>query len=152
MKKRLRMIEELPPRLGLHFDISPSTCSLRAYLYVPSRMGADRRHRRHASNIKDEWLLPRIKKDMSELHEDDFMIAQAPGNEILVGRSLRESKEIYGVPDAPRSALPIDAGVTTERGTCCLRISTPISSRARSQPSGALSGPMRRASMSARRE
>jgi N-acyl-D-aspartate/D-glutamate deacylase len=56
------------------------------------------------TNINDEWLLPRIKKDIPALDENELVIAQAPGNEILVGRSLAEIKDIYEVDDG-RDAL-----------------------------------------------
>ncbi|HUC31182.1 MAG TPA: amidohydrolase family protein, partial [Candidatus Paceibacterota bacterium] len=39
------------------------------------------------------------KKDIRPPDEDNFIIAQAPGNEILVGRSLREIKAMYEVDD-----------------------------------------------------
>jgi N-acyl-D-aspartate/D-glutamate deacylase len=103
-EEALAMIEELPPHVDLHFDISPSTSSLAPiYTFLPEwvqtgGLGV------MTANINDEWLLPRIKRDMPEFNEDDLIIAQAPGNDILVGRSLREIKEIYEVQDG-RDAL-----------------------------------------------
>ena len=103
-EEALAMIEELPAHIDLHFDISPSTSSsVPIYTFLPEwvqtgGLGV------MTANINDEWLLPRIKRDMPNFNEDDLTIAQAPGNEILVGRSLREIEDIYEVEDG-RDAL-----------------------------------------------
>jgi N-acyl-D-amino-acid deacylase len=103
-EEALALIEDLPPEVDLHFDISPSANSLMPiYTFLPDwiqtgGIGV------MTTNINDEWLMPRIKKDISALDEDHFFIAQAPGNDILVGRSLREIREIYEVEDS-RDAL-----------------------------------------------
>lgn len=103
-QEALALIEALPEDIDLHFDISPSASSLvPIYIFLPEwaqngGIGVMQ------ANIQDEWLLPRIKKDIAPIKEDDFVIAQAPGNDILVGRSLREVREIYEVDDS-RDAL-----------------------------------------------
>ncbi len=56
------------------------------------------------ANIKDTWLLPRIRKDLALLDEDGFVIAHAPGNGFLVGKTLHAVREMYGLDD-PRDAL-----------------------------------------------
>jgi len=56
------------------------------------------------TSIKDEWLLPRIKKDIPKLDENNFIVAQAPGSEFLVGKSLKEIGEMYEMKDS-RDAL-----------------------------------------------
>ncbi len=100
----LALIEELPADVDLHFDISPSTSSLMPiYTFLPewAQTGG---LKVMAANIQDEWLLPRIIKDIPPLDERNFIIAQAPGNDILVGRSLKEVREMYEVKDS-RDAL-----------------------------------------------
>lgn len=99
-EEALALIEALPPEINLHFDISPSTSSLvPLYTFLPEWAQTGGVGVMEPS-INDPWLLPRIKKDIPLIDEDNFIIAQASGNEILVGRSLREIKEIYGVDDA----------------------------------------------------
>ncbi len=98
-EEALVLINDLPPEIDLRFDISPSANSLLPiYTFLPEwvQNGGLAVMRQ---NINDEWLLPRIKKDIPDIDEDHFIIAQAPGNEILVGRSLREIKDIYEVDD-----------------------------------------------------
>ncbi|HUC01723.1 MAG TPA: amidohydrolase family protein [Candidatus Paceibacterota bacterium] len=100
----LALINDLPKDVDLHFDISPSTSSLMPiYTFLPEwaqNGGIDVMR----ANIQDEWLAPRIKKDIAPLDEDNLIIAQAPGNEILVGRTLAEIRDIYEVDDS-RDAL-----------------------------------------------
>lgn len=103
-QEALALIEELPAGVDLRFDIYPSTSSLvPLYTFLPEWVqtgGIDVM----VANTKDEWLLPRIKKDIPTLDEDHFIVAQAPGNDFLVGKSLREVKDIYGSKDS-RDAL-----------------------------------------------
>jgi N-acyl-D-aspartate/D-glutamate deacylase len=103
-EEALMLINDLPPELDLHFDIAPSTSSLvPIYTFLPEWIqtgGVDIM----AESIKDEWLLPRIKKDIPPLDENNFIVAQAPGSEFLVGKSLREIGEMYEMNDS-RDAL-----------------------------------------------
>ncbi len=103
-EEALALINDVPPEVDLHFDIAPSTNSLTPiYTFLPEWvqtggvgvMGV---------NIKDEWLLPRIKKDIPKLDENNFIVAQAPGSEFLVGKSLKEIREMYEMKDS-RDAL-----------------------------------------------
>ena len=103
-EEALALIEDLPPGIDLHFDISPSSSSLvPIYTFLPEWAQTGGFHVMEA-NINDEWLLPRIKKEISDLDENNFIIAHAPGNNILVGRSLKEIKDMYEVNDS-RDAL-----------------------------------------------
>jgi N-acyl-D-amino-acid deacylase len=90
----LQMIEDLPGDVDLDFDIYPSPHSLvPIYTFLPEWAqtgGLDIM----AMNIGDEWLSPRIKKDMRKIDDNDF----------LVGKSLKQIKDIYEVSDE-RDAL-----------------------------------------------
>jgi N-acyl-D-aspartate/D-glutamate deacylase len=91
--------------VDLHFDISPSTSPLvPIYTFLPEWVQTGGISVMQA-NIKDEWLLPRIRKDIPHLDEDHFIIAQSTGNESLVGKSLREIKEIYGLDNSTDALL-----------------------------------------------
>lgn len=95
----LALIDALPNDVDLRFDLSPSPNSLTPiYTFLPEWAQTGGIAVMQA-NINDQWLLPRIKKDIPELDADNFFIAQAPGNEILVGRTLTEIKEIYEIDD-----------------------------------------------------
>jgi len=103
-EEALALVNDLPPDVDLHFDISPSLQSLvPIYTFLPNWVQSGGIEVMRA-NIKDEWLLPRIKKDIPPLEENNFIVAQAPGNEILVGKSLKEIREMYEVHD-DRDAL-----------------------------------------------
>ncbi len=103
-EEALALVNDLPPEIDLHFDIAPSTSSLvpiRTFLPEWAQAGGVGVM---VANIKDEWLLPRIKKDIPKLDENNFIIAQAPGSEFLVGKSLKEVREMYEMKDG-RDAL-----------------------------------------------
>jgi N-acyl-D-aspartate/D-glutamate deacylase len=103
-EEALALINDLPPEVDLHFDIAPSTSSLTPiYTFLPEWAqtgGVDVM----VASIKDEWLLPRIKKDILKLDKNNFIVAQAPGSEFLVGKSLKEIGEMYEIKDS-RDAL-----------------------------------------------
>ncbi len=56
------------------------------------------------TNVKDEWFRTRIRKDLAAIDEDDFTIANAPGNDFLVGKTLHDIRTMYALAD-PRDAL-----------------------------------------------
>lgn len=111
-EKALEMIEMLPPETDLHFDMYPfDTLLLPFYTFLPPwvRMGG---FEVMLANISEEWLMPKITKDMEPIDEKRFTIAQAPGSEFLVGKSLADLRSLYGVKDG-REAL-IKLMVTTK--------------------------------------
>ncbi len=105
----LAEIESLPANMEFRFDAHPFADSLLPiYTFLPEwaqngGIGV------MVANVNDQWLLTRIKKDMSELDEDHFIIAQAPGNEFLVGKTLRELGVTYGTGDARDAVLKLMA-------------------------------------------
>jgi N-acyl-D-amino-acid deacylase len=111
-KEALAIINGLPASTDLRFDVYPFDRSLvPIYTFLPQwaqNGGLDVM----LTNVNDEWLVARIRKDMPQINEDNFVIAQAPGNDFLVGKSLREVREMYGMQDA-RDAL-IKLMATTE--------------------------------------
>ena len=107
----LDLIEALPPEVDFHFDIYPSSSSLLpVYVFLPlwvQNGGIDVM----LANINDQWLLPRIIKDMPQFDEEHFIIAQAPGSEFLVGKSLRDIKLMFGVADGREAVIRLMAAV-----------------------------------------
>ncbi len=103
-EEALTLVNDLPPEVDLHFDISPSTSSLvPLYTFLPEWAQTGGVAVMNAT-INDEWLFPRIKKEMPQFDENNFFITHAPGSEFLVGRSLQEIKALYEVDDS-RDAL-----------------------------------------------
>jgi len=149
-EEALALINDLPAEVDLRFDISPSPNSLMPiYTYLPEWVQTGGIAVMQA-NIKDEWLLPRIKKDIPELDEDNFIIAEASGNESLVGKSLREIKDIYEVKDSRDAllrlmqALELKGSVlykNLDPGLIAKAITSPRSLIASNAPSVAASAP-----------
>ena len=100
-------IEALPADVDFHFDIYPfDALLLPFYTFLPDwvRMGGF--EVMHA-NIQEEWLLPKIKKEMEPIEDSRFTVAQAPGNDFLVGKTLRDLKEMYGLQDGREALLKL---------------------------------------------
>ena len=116
----LAAIDVLPKEIDLNFDIYPSTETLvPLYTFLPEWTqtgGAEIM----VANVKDEWFVSRLHKDTQPLDEDAFVVAQATGNDILVGKSLRELRDMYGVKDA-RQALVKLMAATNLRATILYR-------------------------------
>jgi N-acyl-D-amino-acid deacylase len=111
-ERSLALIDNLSAEYNLNFDIYPfDTLMVPFYTFLPDwvRMGG---FEVILANIQEEWLVPKMIKDMERLDEEEFIIAQAPDNDFLVGKSLRDIREMYGSKD-PREAL-IKLMVTTK--------------------------------------
>jgi N-acyl-D-amino-acid deacylase len=106
-ERALAMIEALPPAIDLHFDIYPfDDLLLPFYTFLPDwvRMGG---FEIMLANIQEEWLLPKIKKEMAPIAGERFVVAQAPGNDFLVGKSLDDLQDMYGVNDGREALLKL---------------------------------------------
>jgi N-acyl-D-amino-acid deacylase len=114
-EKGLKKIEDLPKEMDFHFDVYPfGTSVLALYTFLPLWVRSGGREVMLA-NLKDEWMQPRIVKDMPKMNPWDFTIAQAPGNDYLVGRTLHDLVNIFDMPDY-RDALLKLMMVTELRG------------------------------------
>lgn len=106
-ERALEEIAELPSDSGFHFDLYPfSTSVLALYTFLPlwAQSGGMEGMVR---NVHDEWLQPRILKELPKVRPVDFVIAQAPENEALVGRSLRDFAEMYSLRDERRALMKL---------------------------------------------
>lgn len=106
-EKALAAIEALPADTNFHFDIYPfDTLLLPFYTFLPEwvRLG---NFEVMFANIRQEWLLPKILRDMEPLVGDAFTVAQAPGNDFLVGKTLDELREMYAVKDGREALLKL---------------------------------------------
>ncbi len=130
----LAAIEALPPEIDLHFDIYPSPHSLLPiYTFLPlwaQSGGVDVMF----ANVKDEWYRTRIRKDMPKFDEEHFVIAQAPGNDFLVGKSLHEVKEMYGLKDGRDALLRLMATMGMRGGIFYRNLSERLIKRAIKSP------------------
>ncbi|HEX4104157.1 MAG TPA: amidohydrolase family protein [Candidatus Paceibacterota bacterium] len=120
-EKALGEIEALPAEQNFHFDLYPfDELLLPLYTFLPvwtQNGGLETM----LANIKDDWLTDRIKKDMDPPAENDFLVAQAPGNEIFVGKSLRDIKEMYDLKDGHDALIKL-MRATELRGTVLYKV------------------------------
>ncbi len=120
-KNALAEIASLPDTLDFHFDVYPYAESILAlYTFLPlwARTGG---REVMLANLRDAWMRPRIEKDIPEINSEEFIVAQAPGaNDFLVGKTLQELIDMYGVNDY-REALVSLMLVTELKGTVFYR-------------------------------
>lgn len=125
----LQKIENLPKGFNFHFDMYPfDTSVLPLYTFLPvwvQNGGADVM----VSNISDTWLQQRIMKDLPVFDPHDFKVAWAVGDYSLIGRSLKELMDIYGISDS-REALMKLMNVTKLKASIFYRnISAPLTKK-----------------------
>lgn len=126
----LAAIEALPHDVDLHFDIYPSANSLLPiYTFLPlwAQNGGVAVM---LANVKDEWFAARIKKEMPPLDEEHFVIAQAPGSDFLVGKSLKDVKEIYGMKDGREALVKLMVTMNMRGGILYRNLASNLSQRA----------------------
>lgn len=94
----LKSIGDLSQETDLHFDVYPFDVSILAlYTFLPQWVQSGGKDVMLA-NLKDEWLQTKIEKDLPEFDPAKFVVASAPGNEHLVGHSLKDLEGVYNVP------------------------------------------------------
>ena len=114
-EKALAAIEALPADVDFHFDIYPfDSLLLPFYTFLPDwvRTGS---FEVMLANVEQDWLAPKIIREMEPIDAVRFTIAQAPGNDFLVGKSLEDLKMIYGIADSREALIKLMAA-TKMRG------------------------------------
>jgi N-acyl-D-amino-acid deacylase len=133
-EEALALINDLPAEINLRFDAYPfATSLLPIYTFLPlwaQNGGVEVM----MTNIKDAWLLSRIKKDMPPIAEDDFLIATAAGNDFLVGKSLREIKQMYGLRDGRDALLKLMTTLNMKGSVLYKNINDAVALRAIASP------------------
>ncbi len=115
-ERALQSIEALPQGFDFRFDVYPSLSTMNPiYTFLP-RWAQDGGYDVMLANLKDPWLTGKMIKDMPPIDEANFFVAQAPGGEFLVGKSLTEIKQLYNLSDG-REALLRLMSVLSMRGT-----------------------------------
>jgi N-acyl-D-aspartate/D-glutamate deacylase len=133
-EKALALVNDLPADIDLRFDVYPSASSLvPIYTFLPlwAQNGGVSVM---LNNTKDEWLLARIKKDMPSIAENDFIIATAPGSDFLVGKSLRDIKQMYGLRDGRDALLKLMAMINMKGSVLYKNINSALALKAIASP------------------
>ncbi len=129
-EKALAKINSLPPETDLRFDIYPSTSMLLPiYTFLPAWAqtgGVDTMF----ANVSDEWYASRIKKDMPQLDEEHFVIAQAPRNDFLVGKTLADVRKIYNLHDGRDALVRLMITMHMRGGILYRNLSAPLIKKA----------------------
>jgi len=93
----LEKAKDLPETLDFHFSLYTSeTRILKLYTFLPIWAQKDDLDVMSLA-LQDDWMKQKIKKDFPEIDPKKFIVAQAPGNDALVGHSLFELKQIFSL-------------------------------------------------------
>ncbi|RJQ29990.1 hypothetical protein C4571_00040 [Candidatus Parcubacteria bacterium] len=93
----IEMIESLPKNSNFHFDIYPHHTTARAlYTFLPA-WAQNGGQEMMVHNIEDEWLRPKIFRELPDVNPDDFIAANVPCDPTLSGKSLKDLGELYGI-------------------------------------------------------
>jgi N-acyl-D-amino-acid deacylase len=106
-EKALATIEALPPSMDVHFDLYPfEELLMPFYMFLPPwiRMGG---LEEMLANLQQDWLRPKILRDMDPIATERFVIAQAPGNDFLVGKTLADLCAMYDIVDGREAFLKL---------------------------------------------
>jgi len=103
----LEKFNRLSPDADFHFDLYPyDTVAAPLYTFLPVWAQNGNLETMNAA-LEDEWQRSKIIKELPELGEEDFVVAQAPKNEALAGLSLKNIKELYGTSDAKETLVKL---------------------------------------------
>lgn len=93
----LEKFEHISSDTDFHFDLYPyDTVVVPLHTFLPIWAQNGNWETMNVS-LEDEWQRSKIIKELPEIREEDFVVAQAPKNDALVGLSLKNIKELYGI-------------------------------------------------------
>ncbi|MBI3588904.1 MAG: hypothetical protein HY093_00615 [Candidatus Liptonbacteria bacterium] len=103
----LRVMNDLPEEVDLHFSLYPSSVRiLKLYAFLPKWAQKDDFEVMRLS-LRDEWLRSKMVKDLPKVDPKNFVVAQAPGNDSLVGYSLADLKKVYSLKTCEETLMKL---------------------------------------------
>ncbi len=96
-KNVLDRIHNLPNADDVQYSVYPfSTRILKLYTFLPAWAQKENLDVMNMS-LQDEWLRSKILKELPAVDPKHFVVAQAPGNEALVGYTLFDLKKMFSL-------------------------------------------------------
>lgn len=122
----LETLEGVGGSADIRFDIYPSEQTLYPlYTFLPPWARSGNNLAGMLANLDDEWMRSKLEKELPHVNPDDFVIAHAPKNDFLVGRSLRDISGMYDIKE-PRSAMIRLMAALRLQGTVLYRSLNPV--------------------------
>jgi N-acyl-D-aspartate/D-glutamate deacylase len=103
----MALLETLPADANFHVDMHPWGGSMIPFYRLLPQWARNGNIEIMAKAVKDEWMAKRIMKELPEFVPEDFMIAEAPGQNILVGETLADFMRNYEMSDAREALLKL---------------------------------------------
>lgn len=106
-EKVLERMAGLPAEMNFHFSLYPSeTRILKLYTFLPVWAQKDDIEIM-ALALEDGWMREKIQKDLPVLDPKKFVVAQAPGNDALVGQSLFDLKKTFSLKNYQETLMKL---------------------------------------------
>lgn len=114
-ERAAKLLDSLPKDSDFHFDLHPWGGSMIPFYQLLPQWAQNGTLEIMAKEVKDEWMAKRIAKELPEFFPEDFVIAEAPGQNILVGETLADFMRQYEITDRRQALLKLMA-MTSLRG------------------------------------
>ncbi|MEK7187745.1 MAG: hypothetical protein AAB691_02775 [Patescibacteria group bacterium] len=103
----LEKLRNLDPASEMYFDLSPFPIRiLPIYYFLPDwakQGGLSEMY----ENLTDDWLRSKVQKEITDIDPEKIIISRADKNDVLVGRSIRDCMELYGVDDYKEALIKV---------------------------------------------
>ena len=114
-KRAAGLLDDLPKDANFHVDMHPWGGSMLPFYRLLPHWAQTGTLAIMAKSVKDEWLSKRILKELPYFAPPDFVVAEAPGENILVGETLEGFMQKFEIKDAREALLKLLA-LTNLRG------------------------------------
>jgi N-acyl-D-amino-acid deacylase len=103
----LEKMREVPDARAVYFDIYPFDMSVVPLSTLLPAWAQDGNAEAMVQNLADAWKRKRVLKELAEYGDTDVVVAAAPYNPTLVGKSLGNIKALYSAPTGAEALLAL---------------------------------------------
>lgn len=106
-ERAVEFLDALPQDADFHVDMHPWGGSMIPFYRLLPQWAQNGNLEIMTKGVQDEWLAKRILKELPEFAPEDFVIAEAPGQNILTGETLASFMQKYEIPDQRQALLKL---------------------------------------------
>jgi N-acyl-D-amino-acid deacylase len=105
--KAIELLNALPADADFHVGIHPLGGSMIPFYRLLPQWARTGTLEIMAKGVRDEWLARRIVKELPEFDPQEFVIAEASRQNILVGETLEDFMKMYEIKDSRQGLLKL---------------------------------------------
>ncbi|MBI3114358.1 MAG: hypothetical protein HYZ07_00170, partial [Candidatus Harrisonbacteria bacterium] len=103
----LEKLSRIPDTRPIHFDMYPFDMSVVPLSTLLPAWAQEGNYETMVGYLNDTWKRKRIVKELPECGSTDLVVASAPQNEALVGKTIGGIKELYSTPSLPEALFTL---------------------------------------------